>query len=57
MGSNQPYIAADGGAMLCNLQGTCGQAGMPLITSVGAKAPTNDQLCIVAAWLKCGAPQ
>ncbi len=53
--NNQPYIAADGGQMLCNLEGTCGQA-MPLINGVGAKAPTESDLCTVQAWLKCGAP-
>ena len=53
--ANQPYITADGGAMLCNLEGTCGQT-MPLINGVGAKTPTNDDLCALQAWLKCGAP-
>ncbi|HEY8074156.1 MAG TPA: hypothetical protein VIF62_08605 [Labilithrix sp.] len=53
--NNQPYISADGGQMLCNLEGTCGQ-GMPLINGVGAKPPTDDELCTIQAWLKCGAP-
>ena len=38
--------------LLCNLQGTCGSK-MP--KPPGAD-PTNEELCMVEAWLKCGAP-
>lgn len=38
--------------LLCNLQGTCGSK-MP--KPPGAD-PTTAELCIVEAWLKCGAP-
>lgn len=53
-----PYLQADGGkdpnasSLLCNLQGTCGSR-MP--KPPGAD-PTNDDLCKIEAWLKCGAP-
>jgi hypothetical protein len=58
-----PYIAAtDGGArdggggatagILCNLQGNCGSK-MP---KPPGKDPTEADLCLLQAWLACGAP-
>ena len=53
-----PYLSADGGkdpnasSLLCNLQGSCGSK-MPNPPGVDA---TNTELCLVEAWLKCGAP-
>ena len=64
-GSPTPYIItagaiAEAGAptdptkstIECNLQSQCGQ-GMP--QSPG-KAPTHDEMCVIHAWLLCGAP-
>lgn len=53
-----PYVSSDGGkdpaaqTLLCNLQGTCGSK-MP---KPPATDPSNEDLCKVEAWLKCGAP-
>lgn len=53
-----PYVLSDGGrdpnasSLLCNLTGACGSK-MP--KPPGAD-PTNAELCLVEAWLKCGAP-
>jgi hypothetical protein len=41
----------DGGAMICNLQGSCGTR-MP---EPPGQDPTNDELCMLQAWLACGA--
>jgi hypothetical protein len=59
----QSYLASgEGGApstdpnastLLCNLQGACGRK-MP--EPPGAD-PTNGELCMIEAWLKCGAPR
>jgi hypothetical protein len=61
--AGKPYIpGADGGGtvkdptattFLCNLQGGCGSK-MP--QAPGAD-PTPVDLCVVEAWLKCGAPK
>lgn len=54
-----PYLLTDGGtdpnasSFLCNLQGACGS---PMPKAPGL-TPTNTELCIVEAWLKCGAPR
>jgi hypothetical protein len=50
-----PYIAADGGSMLCNLQGACGSPMPKQTVQVPAKDPTPDDLCLVQAWLAGGA--
>lgn len=50
-----PYLTpADGGqsSLICNLQGTCGSK-MP---KPPGKDPTQDELCLVQAWIACGAP-
>jgi hypothetical protein len=47
-GSNDPNAST----LLCNLQGACGSK-MP--KPPGAD-PTTADLCMVEAWLKCGAP-
>ncbi|MCA9584646.1 MAG: hypothetical protein KC657_04745 [Myxococcales bacterium] len=49
-----PYLGADGGqaSLECNLQGTCGSK-MP---KPPGKDPTTDELCLVQAWIACGAP-
>jgi hypothetical protein len=55
---NVPYVLSDGGkdpnasSLLCNLQGTCGSK-MPKPPGTD---PTNADLCMVEAWLKCGSP-
>jgi hypothetical protein len=53
------YVPGDAGSsdpnassLLCNLQGGCGSR-MPKAPGVD---PTSAELCIVEAWLKCGAP-
>lgn len=56
----KPYVVPDGGAgadpraaqMLCSLQGACGSK-MPKPPGLD---PSNEDLCVVDAWLKCGAP-
>jgi hypothetical protein len=54
---DKPYVVSDGGkdpnasAIMCNLQGACGTK-MP---EPPGKDPTDDQLCLVQAWLACGA--
>ena len=56
---NVPYVLSDGGkdpnaqSLLCNLQGSCGS---PMPKAPGADPSTRD-LCMVEAWLKCGAPE
>ncbi len=50
--AGQPYISADGGSLLCNLQGSCGSK-MP---KPPGKDPTDDELCKIQAWLAAGAP-
>ncbi len=53
-----PYVPADGGRdpnasrLLCNLQGSCGSK-MP--EPPGADLSV-DELCMLQAWLQCGAP-
>lgn len=57
--TGKPYISGDGGtdptasSLLCNLQGSCGSR-MP---KPPAADPTGEELCMVEAWLKCGAPR
>jgi hypothetical protein len=58
--AGKPYIPGDGGTndpatttMLCNLQGGCGSR-MPQAPGLD---PTQTQLCVIDAWLKCGAPR
>jgi hypothetical protein len=55
----KPYIASGeagkdptASAMLCNLQGGCGSR-MPQPPGID---PTTTELCVVQAWLACGAP-
>ena len=53
----KPYLAEgstdpNDSTLLCNLQGACGSR-MP--KAPGAD-PTTEELCMVEAWLKCGAP-
>lgn len=56
----KPYIAdagagADGGGestFPCNLQGTCGSK-MPQPPGLD---PKGDEICMVQAWIQCGAP-
>jgi hypothetical protein len=56
--ANLPYLpsAPDAGlnkiSMLCNLRGECGTK-MP---RPPGKDPTDSELCLVSAWLSCGAP-
>jgi hypothetical protein len=57
--SGQPYVGGGdgggGGSIMCNLQGSCG-AAMPQTTpAVKPAIPTNDELCVVQAWLAAGA--
>ncbi|MBS2019380.1 MAG: hypothetical protein JST00_41340 [Deltaproteobacteria bacterium] len=53
-----PYVSSDGGkdpgasSLLCNLQGSCGSK-MPKPPGVD---PTDGELCMVEAWIKCGSP-
>lgn len=53
-----PYVSSDGGkdpnagSLLCNLQGACGSK-MP--KPPGAD-PTQAELCMIEAWIKCGSP-
>lgn len=53
-----PYLLTDGGkdpnasSLLCNLQGSCGSR-MPKPPGVDL---TNAELCVIDAWLRCGAP-
>jgi hypothetical protein len=55
------YVPSDGGApsdpnattLLCNLQGGCGSK-MP---KAPAPNPTTAELCVIEAWLRCGAPR
>ncbi len=56
----KPYILPDAAtsdlstvSMLCSLQGGCGSK-MP---KPPAAEPTESELCIVEAWLKCGSPR
>lgn len=57
-GSATPYINTDAGGdptkstIECNLLSQCGQ-GMP--ESPG-RALTHDEICVIDAWLRCGAP-
>jgi hypothetical protein len=56
---NQVYVAGDAStddnaqSFLCNLQGSCGS---PMPKAPG-KTPTPAELCMIQAWLKCGAPK
>lgn len=54
--ANKAYVAEgtdpNESTLLCNLQGACGSR-MP--KPPGAD-PTNDELCMFDAWLRCGAP-
>ncbi|MBX3222136.1 MAG: hypothetical protein KF795_16585 [Labilithrix sp.] len=47
-GSTDPNAST----VLCNLQGTCGSR-MP---KAPGEDPTNAELCMLEAWLKCGSP-
>jgi hypothetical protein len=55
----KPYITADGGdpqatsSFICNLQGSCGSK-MPKAPGIDA---TGEELCVIDAWLRCGAPR
>lgn len=58
--AGKPYIGGDAGSaadlannttILCNLQGGCGSR-MP---KPPAQDPTTAELCMIDAWLKCGA--
>lgn len=49
----QPYLARDGGTLVCNLQGSCGSK-MP--KPPGAD-PQPNELCMIEAWLACGSPR
>jgi hypothetical protein len=57
--TNKPYVVSDGGkdpnasAIMCNLQGSCGSK-MP---QPPGKDPTDSELCVIQAWLACGAPK
>ena len=58
--SGLPYIPNEAGvtdpnasSIICNLQGGC-ETKMPEAPAVD---PTNDELCMIQAWLKCGAPR
>lgn len=54
----KPYVATAGGdggnesTFACNLQGTCGSK-MP---DPPGQDPKSDEICMVQAWIQCGAP-
>lgn len=60
--ANVPYVVSDGGkdpkasSLLCNLQGSCGSKMPKPVPGSPLAEPTEPELCMVEAWLKCGAP-
>lgn len=48
-----PSTDPSASSLLCNLQGSCGSR-MPKPPGVD---PTTAELCMIEAWLKCGAPR
>jgi hypothetical protein len=47
------YFAGEAGTFSCNLQGSCGSK-MPRPPGID---PSPGELCMIDAWLRCGAPR